>query len=74
MQLGGQSSERIIAEFMMSEKQLLVEQMLYLGIASLVLTVVVVLLVVKNYRHVKAIPKLEPFLDEEKEIVQHLEI
>lgn len=70
VQQGQQSSSGIIEEFMKLDKQFLMDQLLYIGIVSLVLTAVLGWFIVKNYQHVKAIPKLEPVVEVKEEIMQ----
>lgn len=71
VQEGQQSSNGIIEEFMKLDKQLLMNQLLYFGIVSLVLTAVLVGVIIKNYHRVKAIPKLEPVDEVKEEILQN---
>lgn len=66
VQVGGQSNEGVITELMNIKKEELLPLLWSVGGISLVLTVVLVVVVAKKYRHVKAIPKLEYRAVEEK--------
>lgn len=66
---GGQSNDNIIEQFMLMEKQVLVEQLVGLSIASLLLSLIFGVVVWKCYQQMRGIPKLVPIKVEDKEVL-----
>lgn len=65
VQFGGQMGNGIVPEFMDIDKEVLIQSMVYLGIGSLIFTIVLLIFGIKNYPHIKAIRKIEQTTVEE---------